>query len=119
MSLANPECPHCSGGGLAGQRDATASELAGGAPARVSIVCRCVVEHGGVKPDSYDKSMQMMSRQLADGSYARTAAGNISRLPPEQRQLAVQRLTEQVLAGKGTPDVREALRATLALVRAG
>lgn len=57
FTAANSECEHCNGGGLNGTRkieningDGTITE--------VDIVCKCVIENGGVKKESHRMFLQ-------------------------------------------------------------
>lgn len=96
----DPACTNCHGTGIVRHIRVNDEKV----PESVPVICRCVINNGGVQKDQFDRFVEDQQHQLATGVLGENMARDIKALPDHQRHQALFQL-RRVLA-KPTLDKR-------------
>ena len=116
LSKADPKCDGCKGTGIKGKQIVPVGE---DETMEVPVICRCVTQRGGVKPDKLDKILIKAAEDLDRGVFASNLANDIRNLPPEHQAKAIAGIIKQSEDPKKPRKVKEALHETLKMLRSG
>jgi len=105
----------CRGTGIIGYRTMENPERKG-ETIKVPIICRCVMQRGGVKEDAFDKIMKQVTQELADGSFSRNLAADVRALSPDDMVRKIAELKERANDPQTPEAVSKPIKEALALI---
>lgn len=86
LSTANKNCPKCKGTGVNGQREV---EI-GGDIQVVPVICSCVCDAGGVRPDALAKHYNKMQADIEAGTFIPKTIETIMAMDERARMMAIE-----------------------------
>lgn len=114
LSTANAKCPKCNGTGVSGNRTIEVKD----AVQIVPVICSCVCDAGGVRPDALDKHAMKVQQSLEEGTFVPKTVDIILRMDEKARMMALDAYEQLLARPMVTPEAKRIIALVVEQVEA-